>query len=176
VADRVATPNETSMSDWPGAQDVYAIYQVVATVDGGQSSPPSSGSMSRPRLTSSAATRRPSSIDSSMPIALVTGANRGIGLAVARDLAKDHDVIMAVRDPGRPLRSGVLALRSSTFPTRIRSLPVPLESRARSTSWSTMRVCTPVRRTRSGQSTCAALSLLTRALAGKLAKGARVVM
>ena len=32
-------PNETSMSDWPGGQDVYAIYQVVATVDGGQSSP-----------------------------------------------------------------------------------------------------------------------------------------
>lgn len=34
--------------------------------------------------------------------ALVTGANRGIGLAVARALAvRDHDLWLAVRDPGR---------------------------------------------------------------------------
>src|SRR5947207_14683239 len=40
-------------------------------------------------------------IDRLMPTALVTGASRGIGLAVARDLARDHEVILAVRDPGR---------------------------------------------------------------------------
>ena len=45
-------------------------------------------------------------IDRVMPTALVTGASRGIGLAVARDLAKDHDVILAVRDPGRAPAGG----------------------------------------------------------------------
>ena len=36
-----------------------------------------------------------------MPTAIVTGASRGIGLAVARDLVKDHHVIAAVRDPAK---------------------------------------------------------------------------
>src|SRR2546421_4163153 len=45
-------------------------------------------------------------IDPAMPTALVTGASRGIGLAVARDLAQDHDVILAVRDPGRAPAGG----------------------------------------------------------------------
>jgi NAD(P)-dependent dehydrogenase (short-subunit alcohol dehydrogenase family) len=36
-----------------------------------------------------------------MNTALVTGTSRGIGLAVAKDLSTDHDVLAAVRDPGR---------------------------------------------------------------------------
>jgi hypothetical protein len=31
--------NETTFTDWPGAEGVEAIYQVVTTVDGGQSDP-----------------------------------------------------------------------------------------------------------------------------------------
>src|SRR5207248_9732536 len=45
-------------------------------------------------------------IDPIMQTALVTGASRGIGLAVARDLAKDHEVILAVRDPARAPADG----------------------------------------------------------------------
>ena len=32
-------PNTTSVADWPGQLDVYAIYQVVTTVGDGQSDP-----------------------------------------------------------------------------------------------------------------------------------------
>jgi NAD(P)-dependent dehydrogenase (short-subunit alcohol dehydrogenase family) len=115
-------------------------------------------------------------IDPVMPTAVVTGASRGIGLAVARDLAKDHDVILAVRNPAKaPKIEGARAEKLdvsdpdsiAAFAARIeRPLDVLVNNAGIYTGaardiWS-VNVRGPL--------------LLTRALAGKLAKGARVVM
>ena len=111
-----------------------------------------------------------------MPAALVTGSNRGIGLEVARDLARDHDVIVAVRNPVRAPaipRSRVEALDVSD-PAAIAAcaalIGAPLDVLVNNAGiytgpprdiWA-VNVRGPL--------------LLTRALAPKLAKGARVVM
>ncbi len=49
------------------------------------------------------------------PLALVTGASRGIGLAIAAHLAEEHDLILVARDPERLERSAREHLQGATL-------------------------------------------------------------
>lgn len=66
----------------------------------------------------------------SRPVALVTGGSRGIGLAVARDLGRDHHVLVGGTDAGRV--AGVVAELPSAEPfvVDVTDLPALTEATA----------------------------------------------
>jgi len=132
----------------------------------------------QPRLPGFATVHRlhASGIDRGMPTALVTGASRGIGLAVARDLAKDHHVILAVRDPQRApaLKGGRVEQVDVSDPDSIAAFAARVEGPL-DVLVNNAGVYTGPARDVWAVNVRGPL-LLTRALAPKLAKGARVVM
>lgn len=115
-------------------------------------------------------------IDPVMPTAIVTGASRGIGFAVARDLAKDHDLILAVRDPAKApaVPGGRVEKLDVSDPDSIAALAArtkgPLDLLVNNAG-----IYTGAPREVWAVNVRGPL-LLTRALAPRLAKGARVVM
>lgn len=111
-----------------------------------------------------------------MPRALVTGANRGIGLEVARDLAKDHEVILAVRDPAKAPK-----LRGARVEKLDVSDPESIAACAARVDGSLDVLVNNAGIYKGSDREIWAVNvrgplLLTRALAPKLARGARVVM
>ena len=115
-----------------------------------------------------------------MPVGLVTGAGRGIGLEVARELARDgFDVLMGVRDPGRatPVSGARVEQLDVSSPESIEALARRLAGRGERLDVLVNNAGvyrSPPRET--WDVNVRGPLLLTRALAPLLAPGARVVM
>ena len=115
-----------------------------------------------------------------MPVGLVTGAGRGIGLEVARELARDgFDVLMGVRDPGRatPVSGARVEQLDVSSPESIEALARRLAGRGERLDVLVNNAGvyrSPPRET--WDVNVRGPLLLTRALAPMLAPGARVVM
>jgi NAD(P)-dependent dehydrogenase (short-subunit alcohol dehydrogenase family) len=115
-----------------------------------------------------------------MAVGLVTGAGRGIGLEVARDLARDgFDVLMGVRDPRRAqaLPGGRVELLDVSSPESIDALARRLSGRGEKLDVLVNNAGvyrSPPRET--WDVNVRGPLLLTRALAPLLTPGARVVM
>jgi uncharacterized protein len=83
--------------------------------------------------------------DSSRPLAVVTGASSGIGLALARELV-DHDFDVVVAADGADIESAAADLRASG--TDVEPVQTDLSTPEASSSWS------PVSRRAGGRSRC----------------------